>query len=422
VGGKGRCHTEHSSTGTALDRAKHASRWQNPGVRILHVSAAVADVYGGPARVVREMCRALAARGHEVHLATTDAAFGSRLDVPLGRPVSSDGYTTWFHPCRVPRNPHVAPELIWRVARMAREMDVVHVHGLFNFPATFSQLVLRARGHPYVVRPCGLLNRYGLAHKGLRKRLSLRVLERANLERAGFIQASSEPERADLLGLGLDRVELIAQGVDTVVKVVDPPPLEGPYALYLGRLAEVKGLPRLVRAFARVAPSFPQVSLVLAGPDEYGHREAVEAAARTAGVSSRVVFPGMLSGDEKARYLAHARLFILASDSESFGVSAIEAAAYGLPLLVTTGVGLSEAVRQAGAGLVVAPTVDGVSEGLASMLERSDGYAARSRELAAKYSWKATAATLERHYHGIATRSSASHGPPQGQSNLGAAG
>jgi glycosyltransferase involved in cell wall biosynthesis len=366
-------------------------------VRILHVIGGVADVYGGPSKVAKEMCRSLARRGHHVELITTDAAFGERLDVALGEPVPTDGYTTWFHPCRLPRNPHIAPELVWDVGRRASRFDVTHVHGVFNFPATFSQLALRLRRLPYIVRPCGLMNRYGLLQNALRKRLALALLEKQNLEHAAFVQASTEPERTDLANLGFEHVVVIPQGVEPIEPSAGASPLGAPYVLFVGRIAEVKGLPRLVRAFAGME-GHDDVLLVLAGPDEYDHRRAVERAARECGVLDRIVFTGMISGEDKARYLQHARAFALVSDSESFGVAAIEAATCGLPLLVTEGVGVANDVANSGAGLVVRANEQAVADGLTALLDRHDDYVQGARLLGASFAWDRTAVRLEALY------------------------
>lgn len=363
----------------------------------MHVIAAVADAYGGPARVVRQMCRELALRGHEVELFTTDAAFGERLDVPLGRSVATDGYTTWYAPCRIPRNPHVAPELVLQVARRAPDFDIAHVHGLFNFPSTFGQLALRFRRAKYVVRPCGSLNRYGMAQNAMKKRVVLAALERGNLESAAAIQASTVPERDDLRALGLERVEVVPQGVDvqrTASSSDGDPPLSAPYVLFIGRIAEVKALPRLVRAFARLT-DLPELKLVIAGPDEYGHRAAVEAAANEAGLAQRVVFPGLVAGQDKARYLAHARAFALTSDSESFGIAAVEAAAFEIPLVVTTGVGIADDVVRFRAGYVAEPNEDSIAQGLREVLQARAAYVEGAGKLGMHFAWSETTGQLE---------------------------
>lgn len=382
-------------------------------MRILHVIAAVADVYGGPPRVAQQMCRTLAARGHDVTLLTTDASFGTRLDVPLNRPVHREGYMTWYAPCRISSNPHISLRLAWCALRAAGRFDVAHVHGLFNFPATISQLLFRLRDQPYVVRPCGLLNRYGLAHKATRKRLALALVESRNVAAAGIIQASSMSEAADLRALGFDHVHVLPQGVETRPARASSPPLAGPYVLFVGRLAPVKGLPRLVRAFARLQR--PDFQLVLAGPDENGHRVAVEHAARQAGIRDRVTFTGMITGDEKSRYLSHARVFVLASDSESFGIAAIEAAGHGIPLLVTTGVGVAHDIAETHAGVVVEPTEEAIARGLEQLLADRESFVRGTRDLSGRYTWERATERLEMVYEALRTGATANEPHKQGR-------
>ena len=60
--------------------------------------------------------------------------------------------------------------------------------------------------------------------------------------------------------------------------------------MFLGRIYPVKGLPMLIEAWARVRPAGWR--LVIAGPDEAGHRREVEAAVAAAGLAEVVSFPG----------------------------------------------------------------------------------------------------------------------------------
>ena len=62
-------------------------------MRILHVVPTYfpARRYGGPIVAVHGLCKALAARGHEVHVFTTDVDGDATLDVPTDAPVNLDG-------------------------------------------------------------------------------------------------------------------------------------------------------------------------------------------------------------------------------------------------------------------------------------------------------------------------------------------
>src|SRR5690606_26210443 len=118
---------------------------------------------------------------------------------------------------------------------------------------------------------------YSIAQKGSRKRIWMRLVERPNLEGATRIQASTEHEARAIEALfdsgHGERIVVLPQGVDA------PPPASGarpharPYLLFLSRITRKKGLLLLVDAFSRVAAARPELDLIIAGPDEGGHRQ-----------------------------------------------------------------------------------------------------------------------------------------------------
>jgi glycosyltransferase involved in cell wall biosynthesis len=78
--------------------------------------------------------------------------------------------------------------------------------------------------------------------------------------------------------------------------------------------------------------------LVLAGPDEAGHRQQLEQQITQLGLGACVSFTGPVTGEAKARLFAQSQLFILSSHSESFGMAVGEALAHGLPVVTTNNV------------------------------------------------------------------------------------
>ncbi len=104
-----------------------------------------------------------------------------------------------------------------------------------------------------------------------------------------------------------------------------------------------KNLPRLVRAFARyraLVPAETAWDLVLCG-DGPG-ADQVEAAIQTSGQAGAIHRPGFLQADGLARWYAFASAFVLPSVSEPWGLVANEAAASGLPLLISDRCGCAE--------------------------------------------------------------------------------
>ncbi|HEV3121098.1 MAG TPA: glycosyltransferase [Isosphaeraceae bacterium] len=118
-----------------------------------------------------------------------------------------------------------------------------------------------------------------------------------------------------------------------------------PYFLTVSRFATEKNLPRLVRAFARyrqsaAADGRQAWDLVLCGAGPASGD--VDSAIRASGVAEAIHRPGFLQSDALVRWYAFASAFVLPSLSEPWGLVVNEAAACGLPLLVSTRAGCVE--------------------------------------------------------------------------------
>lgn len=319
-------------------------------MRIVHVIAGVPTESGGPTQVLREMAARLVELGEEVTVMTTDTGHGRRVSDHGFSP----GIAVELWRADVTRSPHPSLAHLRAAWGAVGRFDLAHVHGLFALPPSAAMAAFRARGLPYVLRPCGMLDGWSLAQKPLQKRAWRALIEDANLRGAAAIQASTEHEadavRALLPSALRDRVVVLPQGVGRPVPGTGRAPHARPYVLFLSRIAKKKGLLRLVEAFERLAPAHADLDLVIVGPDEGGHRAEVEARARPLG--GRVVFAGAATGDAKSDWLAHAELLVLPSEDENFGVVVIEAAHLGAPVVVSRAVGLAPAVVAADAGLV----------------------------------------------------------------------
>lgn len=93
-----------------------------------------------------------------------------------------------------------------------------------------------------------------------------------------------------------------------------PPPISGRYIAHCGSsFGDKDGVPILVEAFARIAPSFPDVKLVLIGSDpDHKVAEWLQQRIHELGVEERVVLTGQITRDEMPAWLKHAELLALA--------------------------------------------------------------------------------------------------------------
>ncbi len=365
-------------------------------MRIAHIIAGVPIESGGPTQVLREMSARLAARGHVVTVITTDSGGADRRVVDAG---FAPGVAVELWPAQLRRSPH--PSIGHLVAMTRARFDVAHVHGLFALPVSLAMGVLRARGLPYVLRPCGMLDAYSLAQRPGLKRAWLAAGERANIVGAAAIQASTEHEADAVRALvPTAKVVVLPQGVEPPPAAAQRPHAR-PYLLFLSRVAKKKGLDLLVQAVAALPHD---LDLVIVGPDEQGHGAEIAALVATLGLSSRVVFAGAARGVGKSDWFAHAEAFVLPSADENFGVVVIEAAHLGAPIVVSDQVGLAPAVVAHDAGVVCTRDVPALVAAITSVLADRERYRRGTAALAAAFGWDRLVRQLEALYVDVVRR------------------
>jgi glycosyltransferase involved in cell wall biosynthesis len=183
-----------------------------------------------------------------------------------------------------------------------------------------------------------------------------------------------------------------------------PHGIEPPYIGFASTIEPRKNVPTLVRAFAQVAATHPELRLVLAGADGWGARDAREAIAGS-GVATRVLRPGYLSGDTIAALFRRAAVVAYPSFEEGFGLPALEGLACGAAVVTTAGSALGEVVGDAA---LLAPPDDpsGLADAISRVLDDA-GLSARLRAAgptrAAQFTWERCAEQhLEAYAHAAA--------------------
>src|ERR1700722_13211406 len=165
--------------------------------KILHVIPSVGMLRGGPSVAVRTLACSQSRTGIETHIATTDDNGPGRLPVSCGTPVMQDGVTYWYFPRQTRFYTFSWPLAAW-LARHVREFDLVHIHALFSFATLPAAVLARWYRVPYVVRPLGTLNEWGMKNRRpWIKWLSFRVIESRILKHAALIHYTSEQERRE---------------------------------------------------------------------------------------------------------------------------------------------------------------------------------------------------------------------------------
>jgi glycosyltransferase involved in cell wall biosynthesis len=387
-----------------------------PAIRILHVIASLAERTGGPAKAAREMARAVARRGHEVSIYTTDRDAGPGEGLVAGVSFDDGGVAVRVFAQGPPRGFATS----WPLARALDEAvaaaDVVHIHSLFLFHVWAAARACRRHATPYLLRPHGTLDPFIRQRRRLEKRvLGLLFQDRVIREAAALHwTAAEEASLAAPAVFGAPGV-VIPNGLDLSAYASLPEPgglrrrlpetAGRRIVLFLSRLNFKKGLDLLIPAFARVAASQPDLHLVVAGPDD-GMEAPARAWAAEHGVADRVSFPGLLSGIAKLEAFRDADCFVLPSYSENFGIAVIEAMACGVPVLISDKVNIWREIAAADAGRVATTAIGDVAQTLADLLANPAAAAAMGASgrdfVAAHYDWAEIAVRLEAVYRALA--------------------
>jgi glycosyltransferase involved in cell wall biosynthesis len=351
-------------------------------IRVLHVIPSVASFRGGPSQVIHMVTEGLSECGLSVAVLTTDDDGIGRLPVPLGEPVREGPVTYWYFPRQTRFYNCSLPLSSW-LWRHVNEFHLLHIHTVFSYVSTAAALIARAKAVPYVVRPLGVLNRWGFENrKPVLKRLSFAAIDKHVLQHAAAIQYTSEQEQIEA-----ERLCPVIRPVvlPNPVRMQNEPPVRHdpedsgaaprPLILFMSRLDEKKGLDLLIQAFARVRQRFPECRLVVAGSGEESVAKSLRRLAEREQVADAIDWVGFVSGAAKQQLLARADVFALPSYSENFGVAVVEAMAAGLPVVISDQIGIHPAITQGGAGLVTPCGIESLTGALLKVL--ADPAAAR---------------------------------------------
>ncbi len=319
--------------------------------------------YGGSGAVATELGLALAARGHEVHFITYQQPFRLPSFVPR----------IYFHEVDVGRYPlfEYPPYDLALAVRMHETvlnhgLDLLHVH--YAIPHATSAWIAREmleRAGSYVPVVTTL---HGTDITIVGQDPSFHAITKFSIEKSDGLTAVSrflQTETLNAFGCTACRIEVIPNFIDPDVydrtkyarTLRDEIDGGKRVLMHISNFRPVKRVRDVVGIFARVAREIPAVLVMVGdGPD----RVHAEQEARALGVDSQVYFLGKI--DAVAPLLAGADLFLLPTSSESFGLSALEALASGVPVIGSNAGGLPEVVTDGVTGaLCPVGDVDGMA-------------------------------------------------------------
>ncbi|MBX2982050.1 MAG: N-acetyl-alpha-D-glucosaminyl L-malate synthase BshA [Flavobacteriales bacterium] len=308
--------------------------------------------FGGSGVVATELGLALAEEGHIVHFITYDRP------VRLGSGMAN----IFYHEVRVSDYPlfDYQPYELVLTSKLVdvvqhERLDLLHVH--YAIPhasaAWLAQQILKAQG----IRIPFITTLHGTDITLVGRDPSFEPVITFAIEHSDAVTAVSEslrketyehfPVKRDIQVIpNFIRMDRYAAKMDQELQKRFAPKGER-LLVHVSNFRPVKRVLDILTVFLGVRKEMPARLLLIGdGPD----RHAAEAMCRANGTCDDVLFLGKMTDPEAV--LASCDLFVLASETESFGLAALEAMACGVPVVSTNAGGLSEVVEEGVSGLM----------------------------------------------------------------------
>lgn len=364
-------------------------------MKILHITQSLDPSWGGIARVLPMLTRQLNGAGQTCRIAVLK---GDRF----GAPQKVEGVEVLAFAPKPRSKLGSSPAFDREIRSLVEWADVVHLHGLWSGQNWSAGKAARKLGKPHIMTPHSMMMPWAWKRSAWKKRPIGWLFEHENLRTAARLHALADGEAAAIRALGFN------QNVQVIPNALDPSELENlpsalgleerfpksagaRWVLFVGRVAEQKGIIESLRACFDTLAAGDKWHLFVAGPDEFGMTPMLQAAVARKGLADRVTFAGMLHRQDVLACLGRASILLQPSKSEGLSMSILEAMAAGLPVLISDACNMPE-VEERGAGRVVAPERRAIASALRQMVGLSDeerrSMGSRGRELVRRqFAW-----------------------------------
>jgi phosphatidyl-myo-inositol alpha-mannosyltransferase len=373
-------------------------------MRIAMVTEYAYPILGGVPEHVHNLCKELAARGHDVTVLTSLAPFGMKRQARAidAENLSLHGYRTQRVAVSMPivSNRSIARvSWGWRpkqaIARALEGMDVVHAQGI----AVPTICLWSMRVSPAPVNVGTFHTYFEGGHWGYKY---LFAYVRSATARTDRLIAVSD---ACVMAVGPyfpdSHFEVIPNGVDTgLYRPLAPGeerPPGPPRILFVGRFDPRNGLDTMLEATRILQDQGRDFVLQVVGDGPM--RRVYHHQAKSLGVWDRVEWLGLLD-KERPRLYREATVFASPCVLASFGVVLLEALASGTPIVCADNVGFRQVIRDGAPGRFVPPSdAAALAAGIAEQLDDAEmrrEWGERGRRIAVeRYSWPEVARRVE---------------------------
>jgi glycogen synthase len=280
------------------------------------------------------------------------------------------------------------------------DFNVIHAHDWLTYPAgiaakTISGKPLIAHVHATEYDRCG--DRQGNPQ-------ILRI-EKQGFDAADKIITVSDFTKNILVSrynVKKNKIETVHNGVSFSMQHTDNRRISGMKTVtFLGRITMQKGPEYFVRAAGKLLKRAPEVRFVMAGTGEM-LQEMIKLVARL-NISDRFFFTGFVNADEVRQLFSISDIYVMPSVSEPFGITPLEAASAGVPVIISRQSGVAEVLKYA--VKVNYWDTEALADAMYGLLYRrtfSDTVKKREKEEIPFLNWRSSAEKIRKIYYEVA--------------------
>lgn len=308
--------------------------------------------FGGSGVVATELGLELARRGHEIHFIT----YRQPVRLALLNP------NVHYHEVNVPEYPlfHYQPyelALSSKLVDMVKlhQIDILHVH--YAIPHAYAGYMAKQMLKDEGIFLPMVTTLHGTDITLVGNHPFYKPAVTFSINKSDKVTSVSQSLKEDTLRLFdiTNEIEVIPNFIELDTKIVDNLTCkrsvmakpEERIITHISNFRKVKNIPDVIKVFYKIQQELPaKLMMVGDGPE----KEAAENLCYQLGIQDKVIFFG--NSNEINQILSYSDLFLLPSDTESFGLAALEAMACGVPVISSNSGGLPEVNMQGVSGFL----------------------------------------------------------------------
>lgn len=317
-------------------------------MNILHVVPSFAPCFshGGVVNASYQIAKKQVEDGHNVTVYTTDSC-NKRLKFDDNYNVDIDGIKVFYfrnisNNIKNKLTIDTPVSSVNHIRKTITDFDIIQIHEHRHSLAIATHRYAKKNNIPYVLQAHGSVLPFFQKEK-LKEIFdkfwgfdilydACKVFALTEIEKEQYLKMGVKEERIEIVPLGINIDEynnLPPRGKFKSKHDISP---DEKLILFLGRIHEIKGLDLLIESFNKI--SNDNVKLAIVGGD-YGFKAELERLINEYDLGERVIFPGVLTGEDKKEALVDCDIFVMPSRYESFTTSGLEAMACSKPLILT---------------------------------------------------------------------------------------